>query len=304
MSILLSHWSAPPGVLIPAAISLLLYEVGLYRMNGGYNRPAGRGSAKRHSRSQQRWLFVGGVGAAVAALVSPLDYWSGIYFWVHMIQHMVLLFLAAPLVVLGAPWLPMMRGLPAALRIPLLRWIYRSGGGQTLRTGLRWAGRPVAAAVGFDLVIGFWHLPVMFDATLHYQLIHDLEHMSFLAVGMWFWGQVVGSYPYSPRLDYFRRIWVISGVMFPNWALAIGMAYAAHPWYGAYGDIAGRHMSLINDQNLAGAIMWVVPMISLGIGAFWCLNKWLAKDADEDERLAELIGRTRLDSGIRVGETG
>lgn len=303
MSLLLSHWSAPPGVLLPAAVSVWLYETGLYRMNGGYGRREGPGSAKRASRSQQRWLFHGAIAAALVALVSPMDYWSGVYFWVHMLQHMVLLFVTAPLAVLGAPWLPMIRGLPAVLRRPLLRWTYRSSGGHALRTGLRWLGHPLVAVVALVGVFDLWHVPAMYDATLHFQAVHDLEHLSFLVVGMWYWGQLVGSYPYSPRLDYFKRVWVVAGFLFPSWGLAIGMAYATHPWYGAYAGVPGRHMSLINDQNLAGAIMWVVPMLPLGVAAFWCLNKWLAKDADEDERLAELIRRTRLERGIRVGET-
>lgn len=295
MDLLFSHWSAPPLVLAGVLVSLVLYERGLRRINSR-SVDSAAAQLRRKRRNTQRYAFWGALLMVVVALASPIDYWSDVYFWVHMIQHMILLFAVPPLVLLGAPWLPTVRGLPLPASRAIVRWVYRSGGGRTLRRTAHLLGHPILATAAFVGTVFFWHVPAIFDATLRVPVLHDTEHVTFLVAGMWLWGQLIGSYPFSPRLDYFRRFWVVAGVLFPNWGLVIGMAYAGHPWYGAYGRVAGRTISLLNDQGLAAAIMWVVPMIPLGIVAFWTLNKWLSKDADEDEQLAELLYRARLEA--------
>ena len=294
MNVVLSHWSVPMGVVIPLVVSIVLYERGMRRINSGAETPGAL--QRRKERIQQRRLFLAGNAMVVLALCSPLDYWSDQYFWVHMSQHMVLWFAAPPLLILGAPWLPMLRGLPSGIRQPWLRWLYRSRPGAVLRRVIRFGGHPAIATSAFVGDIYLWHVPVVFNATITNPFVHDFEHVTFLLTGMWLWGQLLGSRPYEPRLGYFSRIWVISGVLFPNWFLAIGMAYSNKPWYSAYHSVAGRAMGVLSDQQLAAAIMWVIPMIPLGVAAFWTLNKWLDKDADEDEQLAELLVRARLEA--------
>ncbi|MDA8391605.1 MAG: cytochrome c oxidase assembly protein [Actinomycetota bacterium] len=295
MNLLFSHWSAPPTVLAGVLISLVLYERGLRRIDSRSGTSAAE-LERRKRRHTQRYAFLGGLVMVLVALASPIDYWSDVYFWVHMIQHMILLLVIPPLVLLGAPWMPMLRGLPVPASRAILRWIYRSGGGRLLRRTGRVLGHPLVAVAAFDGTIFFWHVPAMFDATLRIPVLHYTEHVTFIVAGLWLWGQLIGSHPFSPRLEYFSRIWVIAGVLFPNWGLVIGMGYAGHPWYGAYASVPGRGISLMNDQGLAAAIMWVTPMIPFGITAFWTLNKWLSKDADEDEQLAELLYRARLEA--------
>lgn len=292
MSVLLAHWSAPLGVFLPVAISLWLYERGLSRIGrSGGTSPEAR--SRERSRRQQAWLFRGGLLSLLVALASPIDYWSGILFWPHMLQHLILLYLAAPLVVLGAPWLPLVRGLPAPLRRPVLTWIYRTPGGRALRSVSQWLFHPVTATIG--LLGGFlaWHIPGAFDLALRYRVVHDAEHATFLLVGVWWWGQIVGSHPYSPRWAPLNRVWAIAAVLFVNWFVAIGMAFSSHVWFPAYIPLAAGHMGALADQQLAAAIMWVVPMIPLGITAFWALNSWLAHEEDDEWRLRALIASTR-----------
>ncbi len=289
--IIVSHWSAPWTVLVPMAVVAVLHGRGLAAMGLGDRRRGLRPRDRR--RRQQAVLFWGGLAALVVALASPLDYWSAIDFWPHMLQHLVLVYVAAPLVVLGAPWLALIRGLPARPRRAFLRFFYRQPVGSGIRTSLRVLAQPVVATVGFLVLFLTWHLPVLFDATLHNQVIHDFEHLCFFGGGMWLWSQLVGSYPYQPRWEPVTRVWLIAGVLFVNWMLAIAMAFARNPWYPAYGQVRVPHMGLLADQSLAAACMWVLPMIPLGIATFRCLNVWLARDGDDDARLQVMIAQTR-----------
>jgi putative membrane protein len=286
--LLFEHWSAPVGVLVPVVVTLALHQVGQRRI------PAGAaGSRRANDRPAQAWLFRAGMVAVVLALASPIDYWSAIDFWPHMVQHLVLIFLAAPLIVLGAPWLPLTRALPARLRRGLLRLLFLSRGGRRLRRAGRALTHPVVAGAGYVAVFFAWHIPAAFDATLRNETIHDFEHACFLAIGVWLWGQLVGSYPYQPRWDPLKRVGLVVAVMFANWFLAISMAFAGRPWYPAYAHVAGPHLPLLADQQLAAAFMWVVPMIPFGVVVGWLMNGFITRDGDDEPRLQALIAETR-----------
>lgn len=291
MMLLVSHWSASVGVLAPIGVAVALHWRGMRSIRAQSRSPS---PARRHKeRRQQAWLFYGSLVAIGLALVSPLDYWSEVDFWPHMLQHLILLYVAAPLVVLGAPWLVLLRGLPGGPRRRLLRFLYRARAGVRLRRTLGALTNPVVATTGFLASFLAWHLPVAYDLTLTNRYIHDLEHACFLVIGVWLWSQLVGSYPYRPRWEPVSRVWLVAAVLFGNWMLAIAMAFARKPWYPAYAHVAAAHMSLLSDQELAAACMWVLPMIPLGVAAFHCLNVWLAHQDDEELRLQEMITKTR-----------
>lgn len=296
--LLTSHWSAPPGVLVPVLVTAAVHARGLRHIRGA--GPDGR-TGRHRQRRREAVLFYSGLVAVLAALVSPIDYWSEVDFWPHMIQHLMLIFLAAPLILLGAPWLVLLRGIPGGPRRRLLRAIYQTDGGAHLRRMLHALGHPVVAVVGYLAVFLLWHLTFMFDLALTNRYVHDLEHLCFLAIGLWLWSQLVGSYPYRPRWDPLPRVWLVAAVLFGNWMLAIAMAFARKPWYPAYAHVAVRHMALVPDQNLAGAIMWVVPMVPLGIAAIRCLNVWLDRDADDEDQLQGIIVRTQAAMAAPAG---
>ncbi|MHB1929791.1 MAG: cytochrome c oxidase assembly protein [Acidimicrobiales bacterium] len=289
---LISHWSAPPGVLIPVVITGAVHRRGASAMGLGRRSQGLRG--RQPQRRREARSFYAGLVAVVLALASPVDYWSQVDFWPHMLQHLVLIYVAAPLIVLGAPWLPLLRGLPATPRRALLRLVYRRRAGAWLRSGLRALAHPVVATAGFLSAFLAWHLRGPFDLALTDRFVHDFEHACFLAIGIWLWSQLVGSYPYRPRWEPLSRVWLVATVLFVNWMIAIAMTFARTPWYPAYAHVGVRHMALLPDQSLAGACMWVLPMIPLGIVTFACLNAWLAHDdPDDEDRLQDMIARTR-----------
>lgn len=293
---LFRHWSAPPGVLIPVVVTLALHELGRRRIQ---NASGGASRGRERSRRQQAWLFRLGLLSVVVALASPIDYWADVVFWPHMIQHLMLIFLCGPLIVLGAPWLPVVRGLPPGWRRALLRAVYLQRSGRPLRAAGRWVGHPAVATVVFVAVFYAWHVPAAFDLTLENQDVHHFEHACFLAIGILLWGQLVGSHPFRPRWDPLRRFGLVAAVMFANWFLAIGMAFAGRPWYLPYARVAVPHMPLLPDQELGAAIMWVVPMIPMGIVAGWLVVEFINRDDDDEGRLQSLITLTR--SGMYGG---
>ncbi|MFU8830940.1 MAG: cytochrome c oxidase assembly protein, partial [Wenzhouxiangella sp.] len=150
--------------------SLVIYVFGLVRTR---QRP----SIWRPS------LFVVGWILLFIALVGPVEHWAHLSLAGHMTQHMILLAVAPPLLLLARPMPQFMQALtPSGRRRigPLLGNIYSVSG----RT-------PVLAFIAHGLVIWFWHLPMPYQLALEYWLIHDLEHLLFFATGLWFWWSLI-----------------------------------------------------------------------------------------------------------------
>lgn len=297
--ILLRHWSAPPAVIVAAVAVLALHSVGSGRIRVvGLSDPASTDCARRGRSPRQRrrdrraWLFRAGVVTLVLALVSPLDFWSEEVFWPHMLQHIVIIYLAAPLMVAGNPWLTITRGLPASLRRRVLRGAYLHPAGRTLRRPGAWLLNPASAAVAFVAVFDVWHLPAAYDLAVRNAYVHDLEHLSFITVGIWLWSQLLGPRVSAPAWPPLRKAWVIAGILFANWILAIGMAFSGTAWYPVYGTVS-HHMPVMADQELAAAIMWALPMIPLGVVAAWLVGEWIRRDDDGgDHRFDQLVRQT------------
>src|SRR5580658_83011 len=148
MHYLIDNWSFDPFLVI-ALVLAGCHEAGLVRLaRKSPPEPA------RERRLKSLWFYAGLV-VLLIAVDSPIDYWSGSYFFVHMIQHLLLMFAAPVLIVAGAPWLPLLEGLT---------------GGRGLTRPIRWAGRfllrPWVAVIAFNATMVFWHLPGPFDLAV------------------------------------------------------------------------------------------------------------------------------------------
>ncbi len=137
-----------------------------------------------------RWRsasFYGGLATLVLAIDSPLDAYADSLFFVHMVQHVLLLMVAPPLILLGRPWPRMTRAFPLEVRRPLARTVLV---GETLSLGrraVRAISAPLPAFALFNGVLIAWHVPYLYDLTLRSTLVHDLEHAMFFATGLLFW---------------------------------------------------------------------------------------------------------------------
>ncbi len=232
------------------------------------------------TRASQRWrdvYFYAGLATLVLALCSPLDAFSEKLFWAHMVQHILLLVVAAPLIVLARPWTRLWRALPLEGRRGLGRGLAQSPRASPLRHASRVLGGPTASFLLFCGVLLAWHVPAMFDATLRSAALHALEHTLFLATALMFWKQVIPSPPLHARLPDVQRVLYVIGAMIVSWGLAVVLALAPDPLYGTYLHEASRPggISAIADQHLAAGIMWVPGSITFLIVMLTYVHRWL-----------------------------
>ena len=171
----------------------------LYRLGGRKLGPGHRDDAERRLRSA---AFYGGLLSIVVALDTPLDELADTLFPAHMTQHLLLLMVAPPLIVLSAPWMRLWRPLPLGFRRTVAKSVARGRWAAPLRALGRLLARPLPAWIAFNGVLVAWHVPVLYDATLSNEAMHDLEHATFLVAGVLFWMQVIDSPPVRAHLAY------------------------------------------------------------------------------------------------------
>lgn len=235
-----------------------------------------------------RWrsvAFYAALATIVAALDSPIDDLVDTLFWVHMLQHVLLMMVAAPLLVLAAPWLPIWKGLPLRARRRLGSWYVRSPGWRGVRRAGRWLAAPLAAWVLFDVDLCAWHVPALYEVTLHHQALHELEHLSFLLLGVLFWLQVLDSPPLHARLGPSSGVLYVLTAATAAWTLAVVLALASTPLYPTYAGLASRPggLSALADQHLAAGIMWGPGSVPYAIFVFVALYRWLAAEDETHE---------------------
>jgi cytochrome c oxidase assembly factor CtaG len=183
-----------------------------------------------------------------------------------MAQHVLLLAVVPPLILLGRPWSTGWRAFPIGLRRAAAPTVAR----------LR-APSPGVATVLFVGTMAAWHVPTLFDATLSSTVVHLLEHGTFLASGLLFWSHQVDSPPVRSRLAYPARALHATVGMAAGWVLAIVLALAAEPLYDGYARLAERPggISALADQQLAAGIMWVPGSIPFTVAILVFVVRWL-----------------------------
>jgi putative membrane protein len=235
-------------------------------------------------RMRQRlrdFCFYAALVVLAIALNSPIDLLSEQVFWAHMVQHVLLLVVAPPLLVLARPWLRLWRALPLGARRSLGRGVRYGERTAPLRWVSRTLGRPAVSFVLFSTVLLAWHLPALFDATLRSETLHALEHTLFFGTAVMFWKQVIDSPPLHASLAPPQRVAYVVGAMVVTWVLAVVLALAPHPLYDFYAHAASRPggISALADQQIAAGVMWVPGSISFVIVIFVYVHRWLTPPA-------------------------
>jgi putative membrane protein len=257
----------PP--ILGVAVAALLYWLG------------GRGGAVGgRERSERRWrtpLFAAGLATVVVATSGPIDRLADSLFWAHMVQHVLLLEVAAPLVVLARPWSRLWRPFPLGFRRAVAGGIVRSGWAAPVRL----LGKALALpAVAFVLLNGgllLWHVPALYDAALASPALHDLEHAVFFSTAVLLWSHLLGDGPFRARLTLPWRAVYAVGTLVVGWALAVVLADAATPIYAHYADLGTRPggISALTDQQLAAGVMWVPASVPWTVVVLVCTYGWL-----------------------------
>lgn len=279
-------WNTEPHILLGLFLSAVIYArgVGVLWAKAGVGRGVARWQAAAFAAG---WLVL------VVALVSPLDALSEVLSSAHMVQHLALMLGAAPLLMLGAPAFAALWALPGPWRRRVARRWRRA---TRLRETWLVLSQPLVVWALYFLVLWVWHLPALYEAALRHPLLHDLQHLLFLGGAALLWWVV-----FSPmgRLRLGRGAGVLYLFTTSLHAMALGvfMTLAPRPWYGFYADTTpALGLSPLEDQQIAGAIMWMPAGLVYVALAALIFTYWLRETETATARIE------RLAAGYDAGE--
>ncbi len=276
-------WSLEPSVLIPLGCTTIIYLWGTLNVW----RHAGTG----HGITLWRWLsFLGALLALLLALVSPLDALSGVLFSAHMVQHLILILIAAPLLVMSDFPLAFLWALPRAWA---QRFAYRWKRSQTFARTWQVISSPIAAWLLFMIVIWIWHARALFEAALQNEMIHTIEHLGFLATAMLFWWVLLKPTG-QKHLHYGMAIPYLFTTILHSSILGALMTFTSQPWYPYYTALVNPWgITPLEDQQLAGLIMWIPGGIVFTLMTIGYFAAWL-------QALEQRSGHLKLDNSPRA----
>lgn len=281
-TILLTGWSLPWMPVIGIVVAAGLYLRGVRIVNEANPRhPIPR--ARRN-------CFLAGLAALFMAVGSPIDVYDTSLFWVHMIQHLIMLNVAAPLLMLGAPitvWirasssrtrrrvvLPLLRSKPVViLTAPLTCWLLLG-----------------------PIVLYTTHFTPIFDAALRLDWVHQLEHAMYMFAACLFWWPVVGRDPSRWKLSYPAKLLYLFLAMPALTFLGLALMNATQVIYPSYAVAAatrGWGMSALQDQELAGFIMWVPGSMFVLVAILWTFAQWMKAEQRQGERIDRILDAQR-----------
>ena len=276
---LLSSWNLSLPALLAVVVPAWLYARGTVRIR----RAATDRRARERLRSRSLAFGLGILVLAVA-LLSPLDLAATSLLSAHMLQHLLLLTVAPPLLVLAAPVGPILLGLPRGGGRALARWWATARGPRQL---WRLLNAPASVVLVNVVVLWGWHTAPAYDLALRHEAVHVAEHASFLAAGMMLWWAV-----FQPtgrrRLAHGGAILLLLVTAIQGSGLGVLMTFAARPWYGWYdASLTGPWgLTPLQDQHLAGVVMWVPAGFVYLAGALMLLWSWL-RQSELEARSAE-----------------
>jgi putative membrane protein len=216
-----------------------------------------RGQSRGPKRPADRWrarCFTAALVALGLALLSPLDGLSSALASAHMVQHLLLLVVAAPLLALSAPSSAILRGSPLAVRRASGRWRRRLGLTHGNLGVLRHPAAVWLLSVG---MLWFWHAAAPYDAALDSEPLHLLEHVSFLVTAVLFWHVVVGVRG-TARVSDGLGVLLVFAMAMQSVFLSVLLTFARTPWYSGYAaTTAPWGLDPLTDQQLAGVLMWI-----------------------------------------------
>ena len=243
---ILESWSAPVGVNVSLFLAALVYTKGWLHLHKTFPNLI---SAWRFA------AFFAGIISLSIAVGSPLDAFDDVSLSVHMVQHLLLMAIAPPLILLGAPALPLLQGIPQSMARsivgPFLRWT-------PVKRLARFFFNPAVCWLAAALALIGWHIPAVFELALRSHSWHELEHASFLVTGLLFWWPVVQPWPSTARWARWSIPLYLFCATLPCDALSGFLTFCDRVVYTSY--LSAPQIltaSPLQDQEFAAALMWV-----------------------------------------------
>ncbi len=258
-------WNFEPWLAALLVASALLYARGVASLW----RKAGTGRAIRvadAARFALGWLALAG------ALLSPLDTLAARSFGIHMVQHELMMVVAAPLLVLARPLEAWAWALPAGARGAVAA-LART---RLLRRLWGWLTEPAGAWCFHALALWLWHLPALFAAALVDPRLHVLQHVFFFAAALAFWWSVLGGRARAPGA---LPIASLLTTMLHTGALGALLTFAPAPLYSSALQHPALGLTALEDQQLGGLVMWVPGGLAYLVAALALVGRWLWPDA-------------------------
>jgi cytochrome c oxidase assembly factor CtaG len=247
---LLHDWTLPVPVTCMIVLTAVIYLVGWLRI--------------RRTRPEQfpPWRlcsFELGLAILWGAIASPMDELADALLSAHMVEHLLIMSVVPPLVLLGAPVVPLLRGLPQWL-LAVLSPLFRAS---WLRAAFNFLLRPIPAWLLMNLTFLGWHAPSAYDFALENENWHDVEHLCFLLTSLLFWNCLIRPWPSEPRQIGWLLLPYLVGADLVNTMLSASLAFAGRPVYLYYVHNPNPFgVSLLDDQVLGAAVMWVFGSIA------------------------------------------
>lgn len=299
MNLVVSHWSANAAVVAVCAAAAAAHLLGMRAIAAG---PDSASRPGRTAMAREAIAFYCGLLVVVAAFVSPLGYWAQHHIWARSIQGLLVAEVAPALIVMGAPWPALARALrlgrPLAAaggqagqaRSP--RPAAPSRGARQAWSGGRrrtWLGVPLAVVVAYNASWWFMQLPPVYDAALRSVWAYGAQAVICLGLGVAFWLQLIGSGRFTPKFPPLRRVILVAGTVVSVTVLGMALGFSTGLIYPAYQGPDGSLAGALADQQLGGAIVWVLSLPPFVVAAVAILARWLKNE--ETEALAAGLDR-------------
>ncbi|MDQ3708470.1 MAG: cytochrome c oxidase assembly protein [Actinomycetota bacterium] len=263
-------WNLEPTLLLGLGLAVWAYRRG---RTGGPRRQVDTWRAR---------CFAGALAAVGVALLSPLDALSGALASAHMVQHILLLLVAAPLLALSAPSSTLLRGSPLRVRQARGRWRRRLRLGRGQLVAFRHPATVWLLHVG---TLWFWHAAVPYGAALENPFLHVVEHMTFLVTAVLFWRVVIGART-PGRVPNGLGVLLVFGMAMQSVFLSVLLTFARTPWYAGYAATTRPWgLAPLADQQLAGVIMWIPAGLIYLAAALTLMVTWIRSAEREDVAL-------------------
>jgi putative membrane protein len=288
---LLSAWTWDPATLVPLSIAAVWYGLGI-------------GRSLREGRTIAAFpiaCFTSGMFILVIALQSPIDTISQDLFSVHMVQHLLLILAAPPLLVCSDPAIVFLRALPPKSR----KRFGRIWAGAALSSMIGWMMQPLAVWFLFCGAFVFWHAPGPYQWALANNAVHIVEHLSFFITSLAFWSIVLPRYGRRRLAHGTTLLFIVSTAILSGLPGAL-MIFAPRPLYpGHAAGVAKWGLDLMEDQQLAGIIMWIPAGAAYVIAASFVFLNWLrdseARAIANARRVATILIAVVLVGGVLGG---